>query len=386
MNYAHVTIVDDEGVRRNFPKAWLTDPARRSVERIVYEPGGAKVVDGDYYNMWTGMGAEPVKGDCAPWLDVLSYGIPDAKTRAWVLQWLAWPLQHAGAKLNTFIHLYGPPGAGKNALLAPILGIYGANAITLGRERLASDFNSVYAHKQFINLDEMHGGTDKDALAITNKIKMLVTGEHIVVNTKGSVEYTVRNHVNLVTTSNYSDSIKLDEGDRRALVQRFGSRTDVPKGAAYWEAYFTWAQSEDGVSALYDYLLGVDMAGFDPLGVAPMTTWKEQVTDSTRSAMEKWVRDLWEDPTLVLPALMVDCKALTPEQLAHAYSPEENARTQGLKNALGKHMTDMGFTRVEVKVEGRKVRMWVLDRVATPTNEQIRADYVKVSNLLRGKF
>jgi hypothetical protein len=215
---------------------------------------------------------------------------------------------------------------------------------------------------------------------------MLVTGESIVVNTKGSVEYSIVNHLNVVTTSNYSDSLKLDEGDRRACVVQFGKRTDEKKDGDYWASYFAWAESEDGVAALYDWLLDVDMSGFDPKGWAMETSWKEQVTDSTRSAMEKWVRDLWEDPTLVLPPIMEGAKVLTPEQLAHAYSPEDNMRVQGLKNNLGKHMQDMGFELLRIKADGRTVRLWAVARGTPICNEEARKEHQKYTSILKGKF
>ena len=114
----------------------------------------------------------------------------------------------------------------------------------------------------------------------------------------------------------------------------------------------------------------------DPKGWAPMTKWKEMVTDATRDAMEKWVRDLWDNPESVLPPILQGCKVLTPEQLGMAYYPEDSHKnTPGLRNQLGNRMADIGFKRTElIKVDGKPKRFWIIgDRDKQWTNDDVRA-------------
>lgn len=386
VNYAHVMCENADGELRNFPKMWIADSRRTEVERLVYSPGQPKLTP-QILNLWTGMGTERRNGPVDKWLDLLEHGVPDLELRHWLIKWFAYPLQNLGGKLNTYLLFYGPQGVGKNALLAPFLTMYGVNASVLSRERLVSDFNEGYAAKQFVNLDELHGGNSAEATLIANKLKMLTTGATLTVNGKGKATYDVDNHVNLVITSNYSDCIKLDEGDRRAAVIQFGTREHIIKDHAYWDAYFAWAGA-DGPAHLMDYLMAVDLTGFDPHGRAPTTEWKEQVTDATRGPMEKFVRDLWDDPTSALPVLMRSAKVLSADQLAIAYMPEETHKiTPGLKNALGQRMTDAGFKRPELKVDGRKMRLWLIDRAIDPTdNETIRTAYKSITSTTQSKF
>jgi hypothetical protein len=374
VNYAHfIADVEDEAV--SVARAWLRWDRRTEVKELRYEPGGEKIRSGEYLNLWKGMGVQAEEGDVRPWLELLERQIPDRGLREWVLKWFAYPLQNLGAKLSSFLHLYGPPGSGKNALLHPLMTIYGSNGIVINKDQIASTFNSVYAFRQFVNLDEIHGGTDMNAMAITNRIKGMVTSPKLLVNRKGEPEYEIDNHVNLVTTSNYSDSLKLDEGDRRACVIRFGGLDD----AGWWGRYFQWAGAFDSPEpgaggALYAFLLGVDLTGFDPAGRAYMTEWKEMVTDATRSPMEKWVRDLWDDPDSVLPPVMRGRKVLTPEQVGAAYYPDDPGKnTPGLRNSLGQRMTDLGFKRMILKVDGATKRVWVLGRDDVSMDEA-RAD------------
>lgn len=373
VNYATYVAVSDDDKPISVARAWLMDERRTEVERLEYVPGGALVVEGQYLNLWRGMGCEPKEGGVRPWEILLEKQIPLEWLRKWLVQWMAYPLQNLGGKMNTFVHLYGPPGSGKNGLLSPLLRIYGRNGVVIGKEQISSSFNSIYTARQFINLDELHGGSESGALVITNKVKMLVTGEMLTVNTKGQPEYEVRNHCNLVTTSNYSDSIKLDEGDRRACVIQFGTR-ETMLSQLFWDEYFAWIDN-GGAEALYFHLMRVDLTGFEPGANAPATEWKEMVTDATRDAMEKWVRELWDDPDSVLPPIMRSASVLTPEQLGAAYYPGEPTKnTPGLRNALGQRMNDMGFVRSQqVKIDGAPKRFWIIrDKDGEWSNERIR--------------
>jgi hypothetical protein len=182
-----------------------------------------------------------------------------------------------------------------------------------------------------------------------------------------------------VTTANYGDAVKLDEGDRRACVVRFGTRENVIRDVGYWNAYHAWVR-EGGAAALYGFLLQRDLSGFEPHGRAPHTEWKDEVTDSTRGAMEHWVRELWEDPDAVLPPILMGAKVLTPEQLGAAYYPGDPGKnTPGLRNALGMRMKEMGFKRTEqVKIDGAPKRFWIVgDRDKLWSGEAIRAAYHK---------
>lgn len=359
VNYATWIYYDEDDRPVSAAKQWMTDPRRTEVESMDYMPGKERICE-DKLNTWRGMGVEPESGDVSKWLAVLEMNVPDAALRKWMIQWMAYPLQNLGAKLNTFIHMYGPPGTGKQAILLPLMKIYGSNSITLSKQNIASDFNSVYSGKQFINVDEMHSENSQGALAITNKIKMLVTDPFLVVNTKGVPEYRTTNCAQLVTTSNYLDSIRLDDDDRRCAVIKFGERGRT-HDREFWEAYFAWAESDAGAAALYHHLLDVDMAGFDPKGWAPMTEDKREVTRATRSVLEQWIEDLRDDPDSCLSPAVKNRALFSPDELApFAFAEDPNGVTSNKKNALGIKLHSAGFAKVPLKIDGKKLRFWVV--------------------------
>jgi hypothetical protein len=361
VNYAHFTarVEDGEDERVvNVPKIWLADPQRVVVDELTYMPGRPKIYD-DKLNLWRGMGIEPESGDVRRWLEMFEANVPEEGLRKWMIQWMAYPLQNLGYKLTTYIHLFGPPGSGKQALVYPLMRIYGRNAVVIAKEQIQSSFNSIYSNRQFVNLDEIHGGADASGVMVANKLKRLVTGETLTVNTKGQPEYEVPNCANIVSTANYSDAIRLDDDDRRAAVVRFGKR-GARYDKAYWTSYFGWVDG-DGAGHVYAYLLGVDLTGFDPKGWAPMTEEKEEVTRATRRVDEQWVNDLWEDPSLVLPPIVGKRALFTTKELAqYCYGDDPMGVTPAKTNSLGIKLHSAGFGKIELKVDGRKSRYWIV--------------------------
>lgn len=356
VNYAHFVTPGEDDKQVNVPKIWLTDSRRTEVEGIEYVPGGPAIEPGRYLNRWRGMGTEPMGGDVSLWLSLLEHNVSDEKLRKWIIQWMAYPLQHLGSKLTTYMHMWGPPGTGKQALLAPLMRIYGSNSVVIGKREITSDFNSIYAARQFINVDELHGGNETNALAVSNKVKMLVTGETITVNKKGDPEYVIRNCAQLVTTSNYLDAIRLDKDDRRCSVIHYGNeqRWSKEQFTEYWQ----WVES-GGAEAVYQYLLEYDLTGFDPKGWAPDSEHKKEMSRATASREQAWVEDLMENPDAVLGK---STKAVfTTKDLATVcYRDDPAGVTAGKTRNLGMRLSEAGVKKVELWLNGGKERVWVV--------------------------
>ena len=361
VNYAHYTAeVEDTWV--NVPRLWLSDSRRVEVEAITYAPGKEKLCDG-MLNSWRGMGIEPESGDVSMWLGQIEKNVPDEGLRKWLLQWMAYPLQNLGAKLHTFVHLFGPPGSGKQAIFGPLMMIYGANAVVVGQPQIVSSFNSIYSNKQFINFDEIHSGNGGDADVVINKLKMLTTGDKVVVNTKGQPEYEVPNVANLVITTNYSNAVKYDDDDRRGFVLKYGAR-GMGEGADFWVNFWQEWLPNGGAAAVFHYLLMLDCSDFNPKGWAPETPEKADVTMSTRKVDEQWVMALYREPDDVLPPILRGrCLMTTAELAQYCYGEDPAGITPNKRNALGIKLNSAGFKKVETKIDGRKERFWVIRRV-----------------------
>lgn len=364
LNYAHYTATVEDGERLrqvNVPKLWLADPRRAEVERLEYAPGDGRLIRGGtglpLLNTWRGMGCDPEPGDVDQWLDLLVNGVPDARLRQWLIAWMAYPLQNPGRKTTTYPLVFGPSGVGKNLVFKPLHHIYGDNAVLIGKENILSSFNSVYANKQLIHLDELQRARGDGEDQVTQKVKMLTTGEKMVVNQKGVAEYTVRNVAALAITSNYWDCIKLDADDRRATVIRWdpvgSGGVDRRGDQAYWTRYVRWVEG-GGFRAVYQWLLDQDLSEFDPAAWAPETPWKEQVKEATMSEQAVWVKDLWDNPDAVLGLGELSKSVFTAKELCVlCYAKAEADITSGAVRSMGAELRNRGFRQAG---DGKAIR------------------------------
>lgn len=380
--YAHyqaqVPLPDGTTKDVNVAKLWLKDERKLQVEGLMYSPGQPTIhmdaAGKAYLNTWRGMGLTPDPGLVDQWLGLLSANLGDLDLQEWVLNWLAYPLQHPGAKLNTLLLIFGPSGTGKDLFLTPMHAIYGNNAVKVSNDELKSTFTSLYAARQFIHADELKR-TPSASDSVNQKIKGMVTNATMTVNRKGDPEYKIRNVANLAITSNYYDCIKLDEDDRRAAIIRWSPVTealDMRGMQGYWRPLAAWLTSTAGAAAIYAYLLDRDLTGFDPAAWAPTTVWKEQVIDAARSPIERFAAQLKVEPELHLPPLTDGRVLFTAKELAMYHYGLEPAK--GQIDALANELRNQNFVRANrdksIKSKGGGVnRYWVVQRADLPIQD-----------------
>jgi putative DNA primase/helicase len=375
--YAHyqATVLNANGEPRevSVPKLWLKDPRKTQVEALAYIPGAPRIT-AKQLNTWRGMGLAPQADPLGveQWLTLLAHNTTP-EIAEWILDWLAYPLQNLGAKLNSLLLLFGPSGTGKDLFLRPLHTLYGMNAVKISNDELKSSFTSLYAAKQFIHADELkrvHNAAD----AVNQKIKGIVTNQFTTVNRKGDPEYKIKNVANLVITSNYYDCIKLDEDDRRAAVVRWSPQhpsIDMRGVQTYWRPLAVWLCSSAGAAAVYAYLLNRDLTHFDAAAWAPETDAKHQVIDAARNPIERYVAQLREDPQLHLPPLTDGRCLFTAKELAMYHYGQEPAK--GQVDALSNELRNQNFIRANgdksIRTKSGVNRWWVVPRPDCPKQD-----------------
>lgn len=359
----------------NVPKQWIKDPRRTVVYDLTYAPGQPRLCEINrvaYLNRWTGWGCDPIPGDVEPWLALLSNNVKSPQLMEWLLNWLAYPLQNPGVKLHSYPLIYGEPGTGKDRLFAPIYRIYGNNAVKISSKDLNSNFNSIYAERQFVQADELKS-QHFTADAINQLIKGIVTDETVTVNRKNQEEYVIPNVRNFCITSNYIESVKLDDGDRRATVIHWSWEAakgfDYRKDMAYWNAYSAWAEGA-GASAVFAYLLGRDLSNFDPKGWAFDTEEKEDVIAAGRSGLSGFVYRLKHDTEMELPPLCGARMLFSSKELATMHYDGKEF-TKGNTDALARELKNAGFKQANGGKPlrpraGVQDRYWVIPREGLP--------------------
>lgn len=268
------------------------------LDQVGFDPSGND--RGVKLNTWQGWPMEAKAGCCDRLLSLLHYlcsgdANGDAVFR-WVLRWMAYPLQHPGAKMSSAIIMHGPQGTGKSTVWQCLAKIYGDYATVLNQRGLEDRFNSDWVDsKLFILAEEVV--TRAEMWHIKNELKELITGEWIRVNPKNIAAYRQRNQVNGVFLSNENQPLPLDNDDRRHCVIY---TPDALSEDEYDQVFLEIEQG--GVAAFYHYLLHLDLGDFHPKKRPPMTEAKTALIALSSPSEVRFVHE-WAAGELGLPVV-----------------------------------------------------------------------------------
>lgn len=249
-------------------------------------------------NLFGGWTTVPRRGRCDMLLELLRFLCSMEPARdelyEWIIRWLAYPLQHRGAKMHSAIVLHGPQGTGKSRFFEIICKIYGPYGRVLGQEALEDKFNADWAEKKlFILADEVLAR--QDMYHVKNRLKGFITGDSIRVNPKNVAAHTEKNQMNIVFLSNERQPLVLENDDRRHCVIWAPPKPD--------EAFFREVNEEignGGAAALHDYLLNLDLGDFKPWTKPPLTSAKQDLINLGKGSEERFV-DEWVNGDLEHP-------------------------------------------------------------------------------------
>ena len=252
-------------------------------------------------NLFDGFKLQPQAGDVAPMLELVRFLTSRAHQAAdecdaimhWLLCWLAYPLQHPGAKLRTSVIMHGDEGAGKNFLFDMVVAIYGKYGALVGQDELEDKFNDWRSCKLFVVGDEV--SSKAELVHNKNRLKALITSETVQINPKNLPRREERNQMNIVFLSNELQPLALDNSDRRYLV----IYTPRAKDPEFYQRLRQWRDS-GGAEAFYHYLLDYTVDDFDPYAPAPMTEAKQALIGLNRKSPEQFWAE-WAEGELDLP-------------------------------------------------------------------------------------
>jgi putative DNA primase/helicase len=276
---------------REIHRRWQESPQRSIVraENVGFDPGGqdTRIT----CNLWGGWPTTPKAGCCDAILGLLYHmcsGEDNASdTAQWVVKWLAYPMQHPGAKMRSTLVVHGPQGTGKNLFFEVVLAIYGRYGRIIDQAAIEDKFNDCFSAKLFMIADEVVARSD--LYHVKNKLKSFITGEFIRINPKNMASYEERNHVNIVFLSNERMPVVIEEDDRRHCV----IWTPPKKSADYYKEVADEINN-GGIEALHEWLLVANLGEFNEHSKPPMTAAKEELLALSKDNVLRFYED-WLD-------------------------------------------------------------------------------------------
>ena len=283
-------------------RQWLEHPDRRVVlpEQVGFDPTGqdASVA----CNLWGGWPSAPKAGSCQHLLGLIEHlcsydPLRQAELTDWLLKWIAYPLQHPGAKMATAVLMHGPEGTGKNTVFNAIRSIYGRYGCQFSQVELESNFNGWASGKLFAIGNEVVSRAE--LYHIQGRLKAMVTEPEWIINEKMLPARQEQNHCNFIFFSNRIDIAKLDQGDRRYCV--IWTPTALDEGRY---AEVVAELKAGGAAALHHHLMHLDLGDFHPHTKPPATAAKQELINLGMDSTDRFYRDWIEGDIHPLPEEM----------------------------------------------------------------------------------
>jgi hypothetical protein len=352
-------------------EAWLCSPARRSHRELVFVPGAGAIND-NCINLWRGWSVTAKVGDVSLWTALLDHLFSgDQEHRKWFEQWLAYPIQHPGTKLNTAAVLWSArQGVGKTMVGETVGKLYGAHFKTISAVELHGTYNNWTKACQLVLGEE---NASSDQRADSNKLKHLITGSTIVVNEKYQPSFELKNVMNFLFTSNHPDAFHLEDHDRRFFVWEIKADR-LPDD--FYSRFVDWRDNQGGLAALMAHFVGMDLSSFNPTASAPMTEAKIDMIAQGHTDIEIWLKENMEEANIMSK---FGKEIVTLEDVAAAYQREGHGRINSVLIAKAFRRIDLPAQRRVSTKGGRKKLISLVnhDRWGAAENDEWAGEFAK---------
>ena len=189
---------------------------------IAYRPdkSGLRITNKEIsaINVHTPSPVRAIKGEVQPFINFLSYMLPDEEECYQLQRWIATLVARPDIRMG-----YGPllisekHGLGKTTLaeciLAPLIGW--SNVSFPNEMSFLSSFNGWAVNKRLVVANEIYQG---HSWKVYNMLKTVITDQNIEVNMKHMPTYNTDNFCHVYACSNKVGALKMDDEDRRWFV------------------------------------------------------------------------------------------------------------------------------------------------------------------------
>jgi Family of unknown function (DUF5906) len=272
---------------------WLEHWQRRQYDGVIFRPAGAPIINGRL-NLWTGWGVKPRQGD---WnllrqhiRETLAAG--DEAVYQYIMNWLAWAMQHPDQQAGVALVFIGERGSGKGTLGKALSRIFGQHALHLSSpEHLTGRFNAHLRQCSFLFADEAYGPKDKSAEGV---LKRLISEDTLTIEQKGRDPIEVPNLLHVMMASNNEWVIPAGAHERRFVVQRV---SEAHRQDPTWFGPLYKQMREGGYEAMLFDLLARDLGDWHPRDIVHTAALTGQQEESL-SSLDAWWLELLQTGVL----------------------------------------------------------------------------------------
>lgn len=328
---------------------------------LVYEENGAKIAN--TYTPYAPPDLEPRPEELATfnWLVDRLFG-EEHKARDYALDSLAYILQCPGGRIASVPLLIGQAyGSGKSSLyeVVPRLLFGSGNVRSATKSEVDSDFNDWLANAQVVCLPEIWMAGARNAQDLANRLKDTITSDILRIHPKGMKGYEQTNRVSLFATSNYSNAVHIQEGDRRWGIHITSAQKMTE--AEVHRLYNEFLLTERAPGVLRYIFRSRSLAAFSPTTAPPNTSAKEEVIEASYSPAKRELVAAWreEESPFDRDLVMIDD---VRNRLQFSGANPRQLSNQMIADILREHPINATRTKDQKRIRGTRARLWIVRR------------------------
>jgi hypothetical protein len=268
----------------------------RSLVGVTYAPGEDILCAREglvYGNRWRDARPNVTGGDVGMWLAHAERMIPDDAERAYVLDVMAYKIQHPNRKINHAVLHGGNPGSGKDTLWAPFFWAVGGDSLANVKKLDNKDLSTAWGYHlecEVLIINELRQPEASDRRALENSLKPVIAAppEFLTIQRKGLAPYESVNRLQVVAFSNERMAITIPSNDRRWFVIWSDAVCMDPAASA---RIWAWYRA-GGLASVSAWLHQRDVSAFNPGAAPPMTEAKAIMVESGMSGAESFLVEM----------------------------------------------------------------------------------------------
>ena len=213
----------------------------------------------------------------------------EKKVYDYVLKWISHLLKNPAEKTTCLVFI-GKQGVGKTTIpltLSKMIGVEKYIEASNPSRDIWGHFNELLMPPTIlVNLSEL---SKKDTISSMEQIKALITDSNMNISGKNKPTLQLELYHRFIITTNHTEPIKLEEGDRRFLF--IDSSSEKKGDTEYFKKYYKYLEDKDVMKSLYEYFVAIECDDFKSEEI-PKTEYGEEVKKSNKHPIMLFLENL----------------------------------------------------------------------------------------------
>lgn len=301
-----VRLPDEDGKPgRTVPlgRLWFGTPHRREYDSVIFLPGGS--AGPRLLNLWRGFTVEPIDSP-EGWSRLKSHlhdnvAQGDAGSYNYILNWLAFGVQHLDKPTRTALVLTGAKGAGKSILSVLYGRLFGQHHFSTAHAGdVLGHFNAHLEYTLTLGLEEAVAPESRKQDSV---FKDIINSDKLRLEEKFMGIWSVPNHLRIILTSNNDQVVRVDGNDRRYAVFNVThpSIADPDARRSYFGAMVEQMET-GGYAAMLGELLTRDVTGWNPESIPDTPALRKQkLLNLPSEPVQSWLHERLDEGVFIVP-------------------------------------------------------------------------------------